>query len=85
MPCRLIKLLTNKDVIAGWFLKVVVPSKHTGQSPNHHRVDGDDESHIFIKQGVFQDKPAKKKAMRPFVYVSLTYIMSVLCLVNYLF
>lgn len=70
MSWRLIKLLTNKDVIARWFLSVVVLSKHTRQSPDHHRVNGDDESHVFIKQGVFKDKPAKK-SLEPFVYFFL--------------
>lgn len=53
-------VLTTKDVTAGGFRGVIVLSKHTGQSPDNHRVDRDDESHVLIEHSVFQDKPAKR-------------------------
>lgn len=52
------KLLTSKDVVARGFFVIEVPRTDTSQSPDHHRVNGDNESHVFIQQCVFQDEPA---------------------------
>lgn len=45
---------------------VVVFGEHPCQRPNHSGVNAEDESHIFFKNGVFQDEPVRETA--PFIY-----------------
>lgn len=63
--------LTNEDAIAAGRFTVVVFAQVSGQRPDDNRVDDEDVPHMFVKDKVFQNKPAKHKAESHCLTISL--------------